>query len=51
MLNVEHNLLFVPVVSYEGVDGVAVRDPPNQTRVGRQRSDGVTLNATGETCL
>ncbi len=46
MLNVEHNLLFVPVVPDERVDGVTVRHPPNQARVGRQWSDRVTLNAT-----
>lgn len=44
MLNVEHDLLLLTVVSDEGVDSVAVRDPPNQTRVGRQGGHRIPLN-------
>lgn len=45
MLDVEQNLLLLPVVSDEGVQGVAVGHPSNQARVGGQRDHRVALNA------
>lgn len=45
MLDVEQNLLLLPVVSDEGVQGVAVGHPSDQTRVCGQRDHGVALNA------
>lgn len=45
VLNVEHDLLLVSVVPDEGVDGVTVGHPPNQTRVRRERNDRVAFNA------
>lgn len=47
MLDVEQDLLFLPVVPDEGVQRVAVRHPANQARVGGQRDDGVALDADG----
>ena len=44
MLNVEHNLFLVPVVSDERVDGVTVRYPANQTRVRGQWGHRISLN-------
>ena len=45
MFDVEHDLLLVSVVSDQCMDSVAVRYPANETRVGRERNDWVTLNA------
>ena len=45
VLNVEHDLLLLPVVSYEGVDGVTVRYPADEARVGGEGDDRVALNA------
>lgn len=45
MLDVQQNLLLLSVVSDEGVQGVAVRHPSNQARVGGQRDHCVALNA------
>ena len=36
MFNVEENLLPLTVVTDEGVEGVTVRNPANQTRVSGQ---------------
>lgn len=47
MLDVEQDLLLLPVVPDEGVQRVAVRHPANQARVGGQRDDGVALDADG----
>ena len=45
VFNVEHYLLLLSVVSYEGVDGVTVGHPADETRVGGERDDRVALNA------
>ena len=45
MFNVEHYLLLLSVVSYEGVDGVTVGHPADETRVGGEGDDRVALNA------
>ena len=45
MFYVQHDLLLLTIVSYEGVDRVTVWYPANETRVWRERNDGVTLNA------
>lgn len=45
MFNIEHYLLLLSVVSYEGVDGVTVGHPADETRVGGERDDRVALNA------
>ena len=45
MFNVEHYLLLLSVVTYEGVDGITVGDPADETRVGGERDDRVALNA------
>ena len=45
VLNVEHNLLLLSIVSYEGVDGVTVRHPADEARVGGEGDDRVALNA------
>ena len=44
MFNVEHYLLLLSVVSYEGVDGVTVGYPADETRVGGEGNDRVALN-------
>ena len=45
MFNVEHYLLLLSVVSYEGVDGITVGYPADETRVGGEGDDRVALNA------
>lgn len=45
MFNVEHYLLLLSVVTYEGMDGVTVGHPADETRVGGERDDRVALNA------
>ena len=45
VFNVEHYLLLLSVVTYEGVDGVTVGYPADETRVGGERDDRVALNA------
>lgn len=47
VLDVEQDLLLLPVVSDEGVQGVTVWHPANQPRVGGQGDDCVALNADG----
>lgn len=44
MLNIEKDLPFLPVVPDQGVDGVTVSHPPNQTRVCGQRDSSKTGN-------
>jgi len=44
MFNVEQYFLLFAVVSNERVKRIAVRNPANQARVGRQRDDRVSLN-------
>lgn len=45
MFYVEQDLLLLPVVSDEGVEGIAVGHPANQTRVSGQRNHRVSLDA------
>ena len=45
VFNVEHYLLLLSVVSYEGVDSVTVGYPADETRVGGEGDDRVALNA------
>ena len=45
VLNVEHDLLLLSVVSYEGVDGVTVGHPADEARVGGEGDDRVAFNA------
>lgn len=47
MLDVQEDLLLLPVVPDEGMQGVTVGDPANEARVGRQRDDCVPLDAGG----
>lgn len=47
MLDVQENLLLLPVVPDEGVQRVTVGDPANEARVGGQRDDCVSLDAGG----
>ena len=44
MLDVEHDFLLFPVISDERVKRVAIRDPTNQSTVGRQRNYGKPLD-------
>ena len=48
MLNVQHNLLPLPVVSDEGVQCVRVGHPPNQPRVLGQWDHRVAADTAGE---
>ena len=45
MLDVEHDLLLVPIVPDEGMDSVTVRDPTNESRVWGERNHRVALDA------
>ena len=45
MFYVQKNLLLFSVVSDESVQCVAVRDPANETRVGGEWYDGITLDS------
>lgn len=45
VLDVEQDLLFFSVVSDEGMQGVAVGHPSNQSGVGGQRDHRVALDA------
>ena len=45
VFNVEHYLLLLSVVSYEGVDSITVGYPADETRVGGEGDDRVALNA------
>lgn len=44
MLDVEQNLSTLSVVSNEDVHGVGILNPSDETRVRRERSDGVALD-------
>ena len=45
VLHVERDFACIAVFSDELVDGVGLRDPANEARIGRQRDDGVSGNA------
>lgn len=44
MLDVEEDFAALAVVPDEDVHGVGVRNPSDETRVGRERGDGVALD-------
>lgn len=48
MFNVEQDLFFLSVVSYECMQCVTVGDPTNQAWICRQWNNSVSLNATGK---
>ena len=48
VFNVKHYLLLVAVVANEGVYGVTVRHPANETRVGREGDDRIALDSEKE---
>jgi len=45
MLQIQQNLLLLAVVADKGMKRITVRDPADQTRVGRQRYHRVSLNS------
>lgn len=49
MFDVEQDLLLLPVVSDESVEGVTVRHPANKTRVSGQGDHGVPLDTVQKT--
>ena len=44
MFNVQKNFPRFSILPHQCMQGIAMRDPSNQTRVGRERDDRVPLN-------